>query len=146
MNYRRIKYISRFADDLDSSGLEAISEASRRNNVELGVTGILVASGGVFMQILEGPPESVAQLWARISADDRHQEVLLLVDEPTDRLLFPDWAMKTIDLSASKGRLEEVHSMLDSIRTHRDQIDSLVNAIERAIWDELVESEEVPGA
>ena len=54
--------------------------------------------------------------------------------------------MKTIDLSASKGRLEEVHAMLDSIRTHRDQIDSLVSAIERAVWDELVESEEVPGA
>ena len=148
MDYRRIKYISRFANDLEPREVASIGEQSRRNNLELGITGLLIASGGVFMQILEGPPDPVGQIWARISADARHRDVLLLADEPSDHRLFPEWAMKTIDLrSSASTRLGLVHSLLNSINAQRGLIDTLVSAIERAVWDEYVErgSGESPG-
>ena len=56
---KRITYVSRFAKPFSESELEKLGESSARNNEELGVTGVLMTSGGIFFQILEGPEEAV---------------------------------------------------------------------------------------
>ena len=139
MAIRRIKYISRFSRPLEPSDIEAIGEVSRRNNAEREITGLLMTSGGLFLQILEGPPVEVEALWKTIAADDRHKDVLMLSDETVDRRLFPDWAMKTISLLPSTtGRLGPVHTMVGVISQQRDVIDRLLGSIERAVWEEYV--------
>ena len=98
-----------------------------------------MTSGGLFLQILEGPPQAVESLWKTIVADERHKDVLMLSDETVDRRLFPDWAMKTISLQPSTaGRLGPVHTMVEVISAQREVIDRLLGSIERAVWEEYV--------
>lgn len=139
MAIRRTKYISRFARPLEQRDVDKIGEVSRRNHAERGITGLLMTSGGLFLQILEGPPAEVEAVWKTIVEDDRHQDVLMLSDETVDRRLFPDWAMKTISLRPSTtGRLGPVHTMVEVISQQRDVIDRLLGSIERAVWEEYV--------
>ena len=63
---KRIKYISEFAGTVDADEIESISLKSRLNNMRVGITGMLVASGGVFVQLIEGPDDAVDSLYERI--------------------------------------------------------------------------------
>lgn len=72
------------------------------NNPSLDITGMLVYNGGNFIQALEGPKESVTQLFEKISKDERHRNVLVLLSGGIDKREFPDWAMKIIDQGEKK--------------------------------------------
>ena len=75
---KRIKYVSRFDSPLSSAEIEQIGEQSQANNERLGLTGLLMASGGMFYQVLEGPADAVDQVYAKIQQDSRHTDLLLL--------------------------------------------------------------------
>lgn len=67
---------------------------SARNNQRLGITGFLVEFEGVFLQVIEGDPDQVEALYARIVADPRHRNVELLLREAVhDQPNFGFWAM-----------------------------------------------------
>lgn len=74
-----------------------ILEVSRRNNREAGVTGLLLYSGGTFIQALEGPPERVTETFERIAHDPRHRGTELLLKETKEQRYFPDWEMGFYD-------------------------------------------------
>ena len=78
MNIVRLIYASRLKKKLDHAAVEKIADVSRRNNKKLGVTGALCSSPRGFLQILEGPPEAVNELYNRIVRDPRHADVTLL--------------------------------------------------------------------
>lgn len=84
-------YISRrAATDAD---VRDIVEASRARNAGLQVTGALVASGGRFAQILEGPRAAVDALMDSIRRDRRHSGVEVLTYEDIERRRFPGWTL-----------------------------------------------------
>jgi len=60
--------------------IAAILETARARNGEIGVTGLLAHGGNLFLQILEGSPEAIDTLMAKISADPRHRSVRVLQD------------------------------------------------------------------
>lgn len=66
---------------------------SRRNNERLGVTGVLLHSGGSFFQVLEGESDVVDQLFGRIANDPRHHETATIIREPIARRSFGEWTM-----------------------------------------------------
>jgi len=136
---KRIKYVSQFAKDLSRDEIAALAERSARNNARLGITGILMTSGRMFFQILEGPAENVDEIFKRIVADQRHRDVLLLdAEEDAGERFFPDWSMRKIDLDASADeRMQPIREALGAIIEKRFEIDQLVHALERAIWNEL---------
>jgi hypothetical protein len=43
--------------------------------------------------VLEGEPEALASTYARISVDDRHTALRLIMDADVPAPLFPDWTM-----------------------------------------------------
>lgn len=136
---KRIKYISRFSRPLERAEIEEIGRQSAANNEAREITGVLLTGGGIFLQILEGPPEAIDEVYASITADDRHQDVLLLsaqVDVKTR--LFPDWAMKRVILDAdATSHMESLTTMLTVAFSQRRLLDELVGALERAIWQEF---------
>jgi hypothetical protein len=71
----------------------------RRNNGPLGITELLLAQDGNFMQLIEGPEQSVRELIAKISRDPRHRGMLTLLDETVEMREFPDWKMGYRDLT-----------------------------------------------
>ena len=136
---KRIKYISRFSTPLDAAGIEAIGQQASENNRELGLTGVLMASGGLFYQVLEGPPAAVDRVFAAIAGDPRHTDVLLLDSEDdVPSRLYPDWSMQTIDLDAAAHvRLFPLKALMKAVFEQKRLIENMTWAIERTIHHEL---------
>lgn len=95
---RRLIYTSAVKGAQTPDLIANILGAAGRHNRENGITGILIAGGGCFFQVLEGAPEIVEQTFNRISIDHRHGEALILWDEPVETRLFPGWAMRWREL------------------------------------------------
>lgn len=90
----RILYLST-ANELFSSGdLSELLQKAKARNDAAHITGMLVHSDGDFLQVLEGEPENVIEVYSRISVDPRHRDISLLQRGLAygDRL-FPNWAM-----------------------------------------------------
>jgi hypothetical protein len=88
-----IVYMSRAADDFGDDDLAELLEGSRLRNEAMGISGLLVAKGGRFMQLLEGPAWSVDDRFAAISRDTRHLEITSLIREDIERRRFDGWSM-----------------------------------------------------
>ena len=101
----RVVYFSRNAIEgsLETQRAEvnAILEASQRNNREAGISGVLVFNNGVFGQVLEGPPEEVEDMFDRIQADERHFDVTVLETAPLARRSFAQWSMGFVGADAA---------------------------------------------
>ncbi len=53
------------------------------------------------MQVLEGSPEAVGQMFATVSRDPRHRALDVVLDQPATERTFPGTAMLGLDLDAS---------------------------------------------
>ena len=53
----RLMYASRAADSVNQNELVAILKKSKVSNADIGVTGVLCFSAGIFLQVLEGGSE-----------------------------------------------------------------------------------------
>jgi hypothetical protein len=97
MSLGHILYIS---DALTSerAALENIRSVSTHYNARNGITGVLFYSAGQFVQLLEGDPDDIRHLFAKIERDPRHKNVRLLIERPTPKRLFPDWNMGLLNL------------------------------------------------
>lgn len=62
---------------------------NRRQNI----TGALLFTGPHFAQILEGPGDAVAALMASITADDRHQKLVVLSHRAVGERQFEEWSL-----------------------------------------------------
>lgn len=140
---KRIKYASRYSKPLTEKELESLGQRAAAKNAELGVTGILMASGGMFYQVIEGPAEAVNGLFDAIEEDDRHIDVLVLgIEEGVTSRLFPDWSMRTVDLDAAAHvRLLPLKIMMQAVYEQRQLVDKMIWAIERTLQHELRSSE-----
>ena len=136
---KRIKYVSQFARDLTRDEIDTLVERAAAKNATLDLTGILMTSGRLFFQVLEGPTAHVDQVYQSIVEDDRHRDVLLLETEHgVSERFFPDWRMRMIEIDPhSDERLEPARAMLENILTRRREVDRLTGNLERIIWREL---------
>ncbi|WP_328189553.1 BLUF domain-containing protein [Marinobacter sp. OP 3.4] len=89
-----VVYVSKARADVGDDALRDILTESRANNAESGVTGVLLYRDGRFVQVLEGPRDSVASLVATITADPRHDDIRIVLDEPIDERQFGEWTME----------------------------------------------------
>ena len=139
---KRIKYVSRFEKPMSEDAIAAIGEQSRANNERLGLTGLLMASGGLFYQVLEGPSDAVDEVYAKIVTDGRHTDCLLLSSEDNVERLFPDWSMETINLdAASHVRLFPLKALMKAVFEQSRLIENMTWAIERTIRHEMKRDE-----
>jgi hypothetical protein len=92
----RILYLSQSAHDLADQQVQLILESSRRNNPGLGLTGVLVYGGGLFIQVLEGPDNSVLRMYSKILDDKRHGDCQIVHISPTNERIFQKWSMGVI--------------------------------------------------
>ncbi|MGN6573498.1 MAG: BLUF domain-containing protein [Pseudolabrys sp.] len=90
--------------------LNAILDASNRNNKKAGITGALIFDTLWFVQILEGEREAVSATLCRIVGDQRHDAVTVMDCRPAAARLFGNWwmglALLRGDQSALLGRHE----------------------------------------
>jgi FAD-dependent sensor of blue light len=86
-------HVSSAVNSFSEEELIQLLETSRQNNSKIGVTGMLLYKDGNFMQLIEGPPESVRSLHAKISIDARHRGLMTLLQGHQEKREFQDWAM-----------------------------------------------------
>ena len=95
-------YVSSATLPFSGEDLRDLLATCRKNNAELGITGMLLYKDGNFMQVLEGDEEAVRGLYARIEADPRHGGEITLQQGFTEGRQFPDWSMGFRDLNSSE--------------------------------------------
>jgi hypothetical protein len=135
----RVKYVSQFSREIADDEIRALVEKSAENNSRHNITGILMATGRIFYQVLEGPKEVVFSLYSRILRDDRHKDVLLLSEEnQVSKRFFGDWSMRAVSTdSIADDRLKPVRKTLESIVDKRREMDRSAQLLERTVWGEL---------
>lgn len=140
---KRVSYISRFSRPLTRDEIDQLAADAAERNRSLGVTGMLMSSGGIFYQVLEGPIDAVDGLFQKIAADPRHKDVLVLSaqDEVEDRE-FPSWAMKKVNLDEEAlSRLEPIKALLEAIVVQRESMQRLMRLLSRSVWQELMDDD-----
>lgn len=137
---KRISYISKFARPFTHDELTHLADDAAERNRPLGVTGMLMSSGDIFYQVLEGPVEAVDRLFQKIAADPRHTDVLVLsVQEAVEDRQFPSWAMKKVNLDeGAVSRMEPIKALLDAVVVQREAIQRLLRVLSRSVWQELM--------
>jgi hypothetical protein len=140
---KRVRYISRFATALGPKDIDKIVETSQINNPKRHITGMLMASGDLFYQLLEGPRDEIDSLYALISKDPRHEQVLLLESETGDfERICPDWAMQKIDLSLkSSAETGPISALLEMICVQRQMADKALRTLDEYTWESLISTE-----
>ncbi|MBX2819169.1 MAG: BLUF domain-containing protein [Rhodothermaceae bacterium] len=78
---------------LAQEDLDHLLEAARKKNKQRGITGILLYHDGNFMQILEGPKETVLETYALIENDPRHKGIIRLLSRSFPTRNFDEWSM-----------------------------------------------------
>ena len=78
----------------DDAMLDGILLQARRNNARNGLTGSLIVRADLYLQLLEGPDTAIEATFARISRDNRHLGVNLLLRQSVSERLFPAWTMR----------------------------------------------------
>ncbi len=90
---KQIVYISTAVKPMTEEDLLNILEVARNRNNEHHITGLLLYSAGIFIQLIEGAPEFVDAIFASILEDKRHENIIRLVDRPAKHKTFPEWSM-----------------------------------------------------
>lgn len=73
--------------------IQDILGPSQIKNSRLQVTGLLVYRGGNFIQYVEGPKDSIQNLYHSICNDSRHRDMTVLDEGTVSARLFGDWKM-----------------------------------------------------
>ena len=90
---RFLMYLSAARTAISEDDIDDIIASSVRNNGRNGVTGVLLAIGGNFIQALEGPDDAVEATFERIARDPRHGGIVVMETRETRTRLFPEWSM-----------------------------------------------------
>ncbi len=86
-------YLSTESIPFDEDELMELSVSSKKRNKERGITGFISYKKGVFIQFLQGPENSVSQLFSTIFQDRRHK-VKNRMDLDFENALFPNRGMR----------------------------------------------------
>lgn len=89
----RFMYMSTATIDFSNEELEELLEKARVNNKKRNITGLLIVKGRTFIQCLEGKEEDVLAIYEKIKNDDRHRDLIELIEEDAHERYFPAWDM-----------------------------------------------------
>jgi len=113
-------YASAASRDFETAELAELLQAARENNAKLGLTGMLLYAEGSFFQVLEGHPDVVDAMYARIGRDRRHDQVTLVIKEPIPKRYFDAWTMGFYEVS--REELAGMSGVIDFFGKDRTEI------------------------
>ena len=88
---RHLIYLSQATDEYRDAN--QFLPGSRDYNHLHDLTGYLMSYRRNFMQLLEGPDQAVTDVMIKITADRRHHNITIILDEPGQERIFNDWSM-----------------------------------------------------
>ena len=108
---------------------DILAEA-RRNNARDDITGVLTFTGGQFIQVLEGHPDRLEDLLARLVVDQRHRDLRILARRPIVHRDFQSWDMVSPRLA--RAQIDRLNALLPHTPADLDAyVDLLAEAVHR---------------
>lgn len=99
----QLLYVSAATEPSGNAALQTLVASARSYNHDHGLTGLLLYSESLFLQMLEGEEAAVHEVYYdRIAADPRHTHLRLLADGPVAGCVFPDWSIGFLDALPSE--------------------------------------------
>ena len=95
----QLLYTSRSTEAMNEEEWGRLEELSPVYNALNGITGFCCYDGHGFMQLLEGREDRVDELLAKIAADHRHCELVILHRGSAAFASYGEWAMRSVRLS-----------------------------------------------
>lgn len=86
-------YVSEAATAVTDDGLMAMLDEYRGSNLKLNITGLLLYSRDIFLQVMEGELPELTQAYAEITKDLRFKNIQVLATGETDGRMFKNWRM-----------------------------------------------------
>lgn len=104
----QLSYVSQSVSAMDDQELKDLLTKARQFNVSEQLSGVLIYSQGLFLQLLEGEEEKVNALFDKIKRDPRHKDILVFFENYTKHRIFGNWSMaykatEDYDQQAKKG-------------------------------------------
>lgn len=93
---RSIIYISEMVEPFKEAAVGRLLDAARPHRENAGITGILFCFSDRFIELLEGPPEAVGELFDRIRLDVRHRHVTTVQDTTIAARAYDRWNIRTV--------------------------------------------------
>lgn len=115
---RQLVYFSTASDRQDAIVVAAILAHSRHNNLQHGITGVLIAGGHRYLQVIEGPRAAIGRLAIHLRRDERHLAMTILIDRKVDSRSFDRWSMAF----AEEPRLGEFATFKELVEQMRLQL------------------------
>jgi hypothetical protein len=109
--YRSVAEISGPPSSVEGT-VQSIVERSRIANAACGVTGAMMFSSGVFLQAIEGEPQSVEATFERICSDLRHSRLQMMDFSAADTRAFAEFPMAVVP---GEGKLQNLCASLSEI-------------------------------
>jgi hypothetical protein len=137
----RLIYASAATGAVDPEVVQAILESARSFNLKHEITGMLCEGSGKFIQYLEGERQAVNDLYARLLADSRHKNLVLLDYAPIDERAYKDWSMGFVSV-----RNDDVMRLIEKSTQIRQflpeelnawQANSLINALKSQLYPQV---------
>ncbi|HBT4825063.1 TPA: diguanylate phosphodiesterase [Klebsiella quasipneumoniae subsp. similipneumoniae] len=93
-----IIYRSHAHSSISRTSIMEMTELANAHNIKSDVTGILVFNGVHFLQLLEGPETQVNEIYSRICNDNRHFNIVELLNDVAPFRRFGNAGMELIDI------------------------------------------------
>lgn len=110
-------YCSQAVRVFNEEQLADLLEASLAWNIRYAITGLLCYGNGHFVQVLEGEPAAVEDLFARIQRDRRHHQVHVLSRGVGPARRFDDWRM-----AFTKAQAHEFYWLITFLQAHHHRL------------------------
>lgn len=120
MSINQMIYISQATRKMSTSDLHEILKVAQDNNQLIDVTGSLFYNGGWFLQVLEGPTDTLKKLYNKIEKDPRHKNSRIIYDEPARFRTFTRWTMNMTNLEDRQAdKYDELVEVIEAAKTDR---------------------------
>ncbi len=96
--------------------LDGLVKRAAAKNKANNISGVLSYKDGRVIQLIEGESVRLHKLYAKISSDPRHHNVLTLLDIKDSHRIFSDWGM------VLEATIESSSLFRDFLYTHFDQL------------------------
>jgi len=111
---------------------------ARKNNAKDQLVGGLYYGNNRFFQYLEGEEDAIRRTYDRILKDDRHRNIVTLIEEPLKNRTFSNWSMKYVPLSRDVRKFldEQGLESFEPASFTSDQCEKMIELIRNSSHDQ----------
>lgn len=111
MSIYKLVYLSHATPSFNEKvDLPEILEKSRKNNTGVNVSGLLLYTNGLFIQLLEGEEKDVNKTYTKIVKDHRHSDAVIIAKKTEEERSFENWSMGYI--APTESEINEMESFV----------------------------------